>query len=64
MTEIKYTGKKWDHYEVNHKFTLGLAAILLYWLVILGMVVNAYFYFNPMNSCDGKTASTICRSSL
>ena len=64
MTEIKYTGKKWAHYEVNHKFTLGLAAILLYWLVILGMVVNAYFYFNYMNSCDGKTTSVICRSSV
>ena len=37
------TGKKRKHYEV---FTLGLATILVYWLVMVGMVVTAYVNFN------------------
>ena len=46
MTKITYTGKKRKHYEVQHKFTFGLATILVYWLVMVGMVVTAYVNFN------------------
>ena len=46
MTKITYTGKKKKHYEVKHKFTLGMATILVYWLVMVGMVVTAYVNFN------------------
>ena len=46
MTKITYTGKRRKHYEVQHKFTLGLATILVYWLVMVGMVVTAYVNFN------------------
>ena len=46
MTKRTYTGKKIKHYVVQHKFTLGMATILVYWLVMVCMVVTAYVNFN------------------